>query len=409
MLKFRIRTERRAVSRFVDTKMSVSEWLPLLGVTVSAFIFNTSEFMPVGLLTDIGATFGTSEGQTGLIVSVYAWVVMILSLPLMVAASRVAFRPLILGVLAVFCAGQALSAISGSYGMLMASRLVVACSHSVFWAIAAPVAVRVVKPVHAPLAVSLVEVGSALAMTVGLPLGRVVGLALGWRLTFASVGAVSLACLVYMLAVFPHVPGAKPFGLKQLPGIFRNKVLAGIFVVTALYAMGYYTGYSYIEPFLLQVGGLDEGAVTAALVFFGLAGIVASVVCTKLYSRHRSAFAVAVVAGVVLSLALLRLAATSLVGVAVVCFVWGLAGACYSIVYQAEIINFASDGEQTVAMALFSGIFNLGIGTGSFIGGGMCTYVGVGSVGFVGAVIALAALVYCWCRLRPHLRAGGAS
>ncbi len=388
--------------------MGLSELLPLLGVTVSAFIFNTSEFMPVGLLTDIGATFGTTEGQTGLIVSVYAWAVMILSLPLMVAASRIAFRPLILGVLAVFCAGQALSALSASYGMLMASRLVVACSHSVFWAIAAPIAVRVVKPVHAPLAVSLVEVGSALAMTVGLPLGRVVGLALGWRLTFACVGAVSLACLIYLLAVFPRVSGAKPFGLKQLPGILRNKALAGIFIVTALYAMGYYTGYSYIEPFLLQVGGFDEAAVTGALVFFGLAGIAGSVVCTKLYSRHRIAFAVAVVAGVAVSLAALRLAAFSLAGVVVVCFIWGLAGACYSIVYQAEIINFAHDGEQTVAMALFSGIFNLGIGTGSFIGGGVCTYAGVAYVGLAGAAIALLALAYCWFRLRTHMRAAGA-
>ncbi len=397
------------MSGIVERKMTASELLPLLGVTVSAFIFNTSEFMPVGLLTDIGATFGTSEGQTGLIVSVYAWAVMLLSLPLMVAASRIAFRPLILAVLAVFCTGQVLSALSSSYGMLMAARLVVACSHSVFWAIAAPVAVRVVEPIHAPLAVSLVEVGSALAMTVGLPLGRVVGLALGWRLTFACVGAVSLACLIYLVAVFPRIPGAKPFGLKQLPDILRNKALAGIFIVTALYAMGYYTGYSYIEPFLLQVGGFTEVAVTGALVFFGLAGIAGSALCTKWYSRHRISFAVAVVAGVVLSLAALRLAAFSLVGVVIVCFVWGLAGACYSIVYQAEIINFASDGEQTVAMALFSGIFNFGIGFGSFIGGGVCTYAGVGFVGYAGAFIALVALTYCWLRLRAHMVERGAS
>lgn len=53
------------MSQFVDKKLSLSEWLPLIGITISAFVFNTSEFMPVGLLTDIGATFSTTEGETG--------------------------------------------------------------------------------------------------------------------------------------------------------------------------------------------------------------------------------------------------------------------------------------------------------------------------------------------------------
>ena len=81
------------MTRVVDSKLTLREWLPLIGITVSAFIFNTSEFMPVGLLTGIGASFGTSEGVTGLIISVYAWAVMLLSLPLMILGSRLAFRP----------------------------------------------------------------------------------------------------------------------------------------------------------------------------------------------------------------------------------------------------------------------------------------------------------------------------
>ena len=67
------------MSQFVDKKFSLSEWLPLIGITISAFVFNTSEFMPVGLLTDIGATFSTTEGETGLIISMYAWAVMAVS------------------------------------------------------------------------------------------------------------------------------------------------------------------------------------------------------------------------------------------------------------------------------------------------------------------------------------------
>lgn len=391
------------MSQFVDHKMSIREWLPLIGLTVSAFIFNTSEFMPVGLLTDIGQTFDISEGQTGLIVSVYAWAVMLLSLPLMIAASRMRFRPLILVVLAVFCIGQALSALALHYGMLMGARLVVACAHSVFWAIAAPLAVRVVEPVRGALALSAVEAGTALANTLGLPLGRAVGLWLGWRMTFACVGIVSAMVLVYLIAVFPKLEREEPFTLKDVPSIFSNKALVGIFVVTALYAMAFYTGYSYIEPFLLQIGGLASNEVTLVLVAFGLSGIVGSALCPRLFPKRPFLFLAGSVAGVVVSLVLVGAAAFSFASAFAICFIWGVCGAIYSIVYQSEIIRVAPSGSQTVAMAIFSGIFNLGIGTGSFIGGGVCTYVGLQVVGLVGAVIGLAALVYCLAVLRGRL------
>lgn len=378
--------------------------MPLLGITVSAFIFNTSEFMPVGLLTDIGATFGTDEGTTGLIVSVHAWAVMILSVPLMMLASRIPFKPLIVLVLGVFCAGQLLSAIAATYGMLVVARLVVACAHSVFWAIAAPIAARLVDPQHGALAVSVVVAGSALAMVVGLPLGRVIGLLLGWRQTFACVGAVSFAVLLYLLFVFPRLEGAAAFKLNQLPSIFKNKVLVGVFAVTALYPMGYYTCYSYIEPFLLQIGGMGEDAVTVVLVVFGIAGLLGSAVCTRFYLAKSSFFPCAVIAGVAFSLAVLRPSVAALPLLIAVCVLWGVSGSGYNIVYQAKVIEVADESEQTVAMAMFSGIFNLGIGTGSFIGGSVCTYLGLQYVGFFGCAIAMVALAYCVFVLVPRMR-----
>ena len=63
--------------------MSAGQWLPLVGLTLSAFIFNTSEFMPIGLLTDIAVDLHVTEARAGMLISVYAWVVALLSLPLM--------------------------------------------------------------------------------------------------------------------------------------------------------------------------------------------------------------------------------------------------------------------------------------------------------------------------------------
>ena len=143
--------------------------LPLLGLTVSAFIFNTSEFMPIGLLIDISQSFGMIEDQTGIMITIYAWMVALLSLPLMLVLYRIELRKLLLATLSVFALGQFLSGIAVNYPMLVAARILVACAHSVFWSIAAPMAARLVTRTHRPLALSMIITGSSVAMIFGLP------------------------------------------------------------------------------------------------------------------------------------------------------------------------------------------------------------------------------------------------
>ena len=78
----------------MQSKMTLKEWLPLLGITVSAFIFNTSEFMPIGLLTDIADSFHITEAHAGVLITVYSWIVMLLSLPLMLLLNKIDFKRL---------------------------------------------------------------------------------------------------------------------------------------------------------------------------------------------------------------------------------------------------------------------------------------------------------------------------
>ena len=376
--------------------MGKRQWLALAGVAVAAFVFNSSEFMPVGLLTDIGASFGTDEATTGMLVSVYAWAVMILSVPLMIVATRLDFQRLLIVVIAVFLLGQVLTALSNSYWMLMASRLVVACAHSVFWAIAASIAVRLVTSEKRSLALSLVETGTAIAGIIGLPLGRAIGLAVGWRMTFAIVAVLSALLLAYLLATMPWVPGAEPFNVAQLPGLFKNKGLVALFILTALYAWGYYTGYSYIEPFLLQVGGIESGMVTIILSVFGVASICGSLMCSKLYPRFRFPFFRIITIGVPVALLFMHMAVGLGVGAVFADVVlWGICAAAVSVVYQAEIINVSTDEEETVAMAFFSGIFNFGIGFGAFLGGQVVNAAGISNVFYAGGILGVVSIVFC--------------
>ena len=256
--------------------IALRQWLPLIGLTCCAFVFNTSEFMPIGLLTDIAASFSLTESQAGIMISVYAWGVMLLSLPLMVFASRFEFKRMLLGVLAVFSLGQFLSAVAPTYPILVCARLVVACAHAVFWSVASIMASRLVDTRHGALAISMIATGSSVAQIFGLPIGRAIGLAVGWRMTFAVVGAFSAAAVVYQAAVFPAMPAGERFTVKQLPELLKNPLLIALYAVTVFMATGYYASYSYIEPFLAQVAHVDAGAITMTLTAFGCSGLLGS-------------------------------------------------------------------------------------------------------------------------------------
>lgn len=375
------------------------ELFPILALTLSAFLLNTSEFVPIGLLTDIAGSFGLNESAAGIMISVYAAAVAALSLPLMLAASRVPPKALIVGVLGVFCAGQVASALAPTFELLVAARLIVAAAHAVFWSIASPFAVRIAAPERSSRAMSMIVTGTSIAMILGMPLGRALGLALGWRATFGCVGAASVVALVALAACFPKLGTGEPFTLERLPELARNRALVGIYLTTILFATGYYTGYSYIEPFLQQVAGLPNMHVTTALTVFGVAGLVGSWLFARFFDAHRRTFLILTIAGITAALFALAPLAGWFVGPFAVCALWGVCATAFNVAAQAEVIRITPPEASSVAMSLFSGLFNIGIGAGSALGGTVCDALGIGLIGVVGGAIAAAGAVYCALRL----------
>lgn len=368
--------------------------LPLVGMTVSAFIFNTSEFMPIGLLTDIAKSFSISESKAGMLITVYSWIVMLLSLPLILLVSKIDFRKLFMGTIALFGICQIMSVISPSYAVLMASRIGVACTHAIFWSIASPVAIRLVDEEHRSFALSMVVTGTSIATIAGLPLGRLVGQYMGWRVTFLIVGIIAFAVLAYMAFVFPKIAGGEQFRLGDLPGLLKNPVLIALYVQTILFVLGYYTVYSYIEPFMQQVAKLQNNVITVVLLIFGAMGLLGSYLFSKLYDRHRFAFVGCVMSSLLVWLVLLLPASKSLATMVILCALWGITAMAFNVTTQSEVIRSVGEKGSAVATAIYSGLFNLGIGGGSWIGGIVCDKGAISYIGFVGAVFAVISVLF---------------
>lgn len=94
----------------------------------------------------------------------------------------------------------------------------------------------------------------------------------------------------YLAVVFPAMPAGQRFTLVRPPHLINNEPLVAMYVVTVLLAGGHYVGYSYIEPFLAQVSGFGDLAITLALVAFGTAGLVGSRLFSRLYDSHWKGF-----------------------------------------------------------------------------------------------------------------------
>ena len=378
----------------MKSRMTRKEMLPLVGMTVSAFIFNTSEFMPIGLLTDIAKSFSISESKAGMLITVYSWIVMLLSLPLILLVSKIDFRKLFMGTIALFGICQIMSVISPSYAVLMASRIGVACTHAIFWSIASPVAIRLVDEEHRSFALSMVVTGTSIATIAGLPLGRLVGQYMGWRVTFLIVGIIAFAVLAYMAFVFPKIAGGEQFRLGDLPGLLKNPVLIALYVQTILFVLGYYTVYSYIEPFMQQVAKLQNNVITVVLLIFGAMGLLGSYLFSKLYDRHRFAFVGCVMSSLLVWLVLLLPASKSLATMVILCALWGITAMAFNVTTQSEVIRSVGEKGSAVATAIYSGLFNLGIGGGSWIGGIVCDKGAISYIGFVGAVFAVISVLF---------------
>ena len=385
--------------------MRIKPWLPLIGLVLSVFIFNMSEFTPVGLLTNIATDLEVSESKAGMIISFYAWVVAIISLPMMLLFVKTEYKRTMLLMVALFSFFQFISGIASSYEMLMIGRIGVAVAHSVFWAIVTPMAIKSVDIGYQRLAISAIAAGTSTAMIFGIPLGRIIGLALGWRMAFMTIAIIGVFTFMMLLIVLPRMENPRTFTLKRLPDILTNKVLIGIYILTIVFVTGYYMGYSYIEPFLGQVAGMSDSMITLALTVIGVAGIMAGFLFARFYDAYRSTFMVLSVGGSAACMFLIYSLTDMGPTILLVCLIWGLCTTTFVMTFQNETIRSSVSDGVMVATGLESGLFNLGIALGSMFGGMVLDDMGVEKVPLVGASIVFVSLLLLIAIVLPMIRA----
>ena len=357
-------------------------------LSLSAFAFVTAELLPIGLLTLMAPDLQRSRSQVGLLVSGYAIIVVLASLPLTAVTRHIPRRRLLTVILIVFAAANALSAIAPSYEVLAAGRLITALAHALFWSVVTPAVGGLFPVAVRGRAIGLFAAGPALGPVLGIPLGTWLGQQAGWRAAFAATAVAGLLVTVAVATLMPSVaPGDAGAARGTEPDRRR---FAALLVTTALGVTGFFTLQTYVTPFLLDVSHFSTQALPSLLFVAGAAGIAGTLAASRTLDAHPvpSLLTPLIIGGLSL-IALFTLGTHQLPTVLAVAGA-GLTYSAFATALQHRTLTLAP-GNTDLASAGTGTAFNAGIAAGSFLGGLLLPTAGARSLALIGGLLILVA------------------
>ena len=414
----------KTIENSAQTRAKPFPWLGLITLAAAVFLSITSEMLPTGVLPDMSKTLGVTESQIGLLVTWFAFTVVLTSTALSHLTRRLPRHGLLVAVLIVFALSNALTAIAPSYEFVVASRVIGGMAHGLFWAVVGAYAAHLVPKEQIGRAVTITVAGGTMAFVFGVPIATAAGHVLGWQLSFIVLAGLMLVGALLVWKFLPPVDhyramksadaastdkSAQTDAAASVSGRLANPRLANprrvnprldptvsavalLCSITALTMVGHYTFYTYVAPFLIYGLGVDASSVAPLLFAFGIAGAGGLILTGTVFGPRPQL-------GLVVSLAMCAVSVTVLgiftatLPVAIVAFVlWGLAFGALPPLLQTRLLHVASHRIRDTASAFYTTAFNAGIGGGALVGALLLDTVGLHVVPFVYVGILVAAL-----------------
>ncbi|KQO81852.1 hypothetical protein ASF17_12165 [Frigoribacterium sp. Leaf263] len=400
----------------------------LLALAVATFLSISGEMLPTGLLPEMSGELGVSESSIGLLVSVFAFTVVLTSTTLTHLTRRLPRHLLIVGLIVVLAISAALTAIAPTYELVVASRILGGLAHGTFWAIGGAYAAHLVPREQVGRALAVAMSGGTLAFVLGVPLGTALGQALGWRPAFGILAAAMALGAVLVWRLLPPVPaagrtaeearaadrdGTRPAdadaggtpgtgtrtddsashveaattmvpatgsvpivptrassGAPRRGALPKPSVLGVVFscVITAVFMVGHYSFFTFIAPYLVRSTGIAESSLSAALFAFGIAGGV-GLLMVGWFLGKRPRISIPVGIAVVAVSVFAMMAFEGEPTPALIAFVvWGVTFGALPPLFQTRMLQVAPATMRDLASAFYTTGFNAGIGGGALIG-----------------------------------------
>jgi DHA1 family inner membrane transport protein len=365
----------------------------LIALALGGFGIGLTEFVIAGLLPEVAAEFHVNEAAAGWLISGYALAVVVGALGLTAALTRVPRKAALIGLMVLFIAGNALSAIAPTYELMLAGRILAALCHGAFFGIGSVVAAGLVAPEKKASAIAIMFTGLTAANVLGVPFGTLLGQALGWRSTFWAITVIGVIALAGVALLVPRATEEnRGGGLRHELTAFRSGQVWLSIVVTILGFGGMFGAFTYIAYTLTEVSGFASSAVPWLLILFGVGLFAGNALGARFADRALDKSLVIILIGLAVVLAGFALVAASPIATIFALLLMGGFGFATVPGLQTRVMKYA-DHAPTLASGANIAAFNLGNALGAWIGGVTITAgLGYTSPLWAGAAITVGAV-----------------
>lgn len=379
--------------------------IPLLALAFGAFGIGVTEFSPMGMLPVIANDLGVSIPTAGMLISAYAFGVL-LGAPLMTLVfANMARRNLLLLSMGIFTVGNMISAFADSYNMLLLGRIVTSFNHGAFFGVGAVVAMSIVPPEKRAGAVAAMFSGLTIATIGGVPLASYIGEVIGWRPAFMAMAVIGLVTMIALRLSLPPLANKQKADIRNELRVLGKKPVLVALLLTVVSSSAMFTVFTYIVPMLQDETQASTGFISGMLVLYGVGLAVGNYLGGRFADRSLHVTLVTSLIAVMLLLLILALVIASPIMVAPLIFLWGIASFALVPPLQALVVQEAKEA-PSLASAMNIGAFNLGNALGAMLGALMISAgFGLSSVPLAGAATAAIGLgmVLWFRRSRPKV------
>lgn len=359
----------------------------LLAFTLAGFLTIMTETIPAGLLPQISESLGVSKALAGQLITFYALGSVLAAIPVIAATRSWNRRRLFLLAIGSLLIFNIVTALSSSYGIIIAARFAAGMAAGVIWGLLPGYVLRMVPDNMRGRALAITGVGQPIALAFGVPLGTWLGLLLDWRGVFWIMSALTLLSLIWVRLALPDFAGQSAKQRLSIRHVFSMPGIRPVLLTLFVWIAAHNILYTYIEPFLASVGLAQR--VDAILLLFGIAAIVGIWLTGLLVDNWLRLMALISLSVFAIGALVLGFSggstATVLVGIAI----WGLTFGGAPILLQTALAGAAGDNAD-VAQSMLVTVFNLAIACGGVAGAILLQRIG--AVSFPWAVLALALL-----------------
>jgi MFS transporter, DHA1 family, inner membrane transport protein len=371
--------------------------LSLLALAISAFGIGTTEFVPVGLLSTISEDLNISITLAGLLISGYAMGVAFGAPILTALTNKMSRKTLLMSLMVIFIIGNSIAAISTSFGLLLAARIITAFSHGVFFSIGSTIAADLVPEDKRASAIAFMFTGLTVATVTGVPLGTFIGQLFGWRATFGGVALLGVVGIIASAILIPkNIKPAPPAKFSDQLKILGNGPLLLAFAITALGYGGTFVAFTYLTPILQDITGFSPRVVSIILLVYGVAVAIGNSIGGKAADKNPLKALLWMFIAQAIILVILSFTAPFKVAGVITIFLMGMFAFMNVPGLQVLVVRLAEryvPAAVNVASALNIAAFNLGIAIGAFVGGLIVDSIGLIHTPWIGGVMVIGAIL----------------